>query len=54
MTNLVPPHNGKLSPRLVIGEERDEALSEARSLPLELVTSAHFYIQFTTILNFGG
>ena len=32
MTNLVPPHGGKLSTRFVTGEERDEALSAARSL----------------------
>ena len=33
MSNLVPPHGGKLLPLLVRGDERDEALSEARTLP---------------------
>lgn len=32
MTNLVPPHGRRLSTRLVTNEERDEALSKARSL----------------------
>ncbi len=33
MSSLVPPHGGKLLPRLVSGAERDDALSEARALP---------------------
>lgn len=31
--HLVPPHGGKLLPLLVTGEKRDEAFSEARTLP---------------------
>ena len=33
MSSLVPPHGGRLLPRLVSDEERYEALSEARILP---------------------
>jgi len=33
MFNLVPPHGGRLLPLLVSGDEREEALSEARTLP---------------------
>ncbi len=33
ITNLVQPHGGKLLPLLVEGEERDEALGRASSLP---------------------
>ncbi len=33
MANLVPPHGGELLPRLLTGDERDTALSEARTLP---------------------
>ena len=32
MANLVPPHGGRLLPRLIGGDERDAALSEARTL----------------------
>ncbi|MFC1912331.1 sulfate adenylyltransferase [Chloroflexota bacterium] len=33
MINLVPPHGGKLSPRLLTGNEQCTALNEARELP---------------------
>ena len=33
MVDLVPPHGGKLLPRLVSGDERDTTLGEARTLP---------------------
>ncbi len=33
MSNLVPPHGGRLSPLLVRGEEREECLKEAKMLP---------------------
>ncbi len=33
MISLVPPHGGELLPRLLTGDERDTALSEARTLP---------------------
>ena len=33
MVNLVPPHGGKLLPRLLTGDKRNTALSEARTLP---------------------
>ena len=31
--NLVPPHGGRLLPLLVVGEERQEGLKEARIIP---------------------
>ena len=33
LNNLVPPHGGKLLPRLIAGAGRDAGLSEARTLP---------------------
>ena len=33
MANLVPPHGGKLLPLLVVGEERQEGLKEAKIIP---------------------
>ena len=31
--NLVPPHGGRLLPLLVVGEERQEGLEEAKIVP---------------------
>lgn len=39
MSGLVPPHGGRLSPQLVSGDEREEALSEARTLPRIMLNS---------------
>ncbi|MBM3236153.1 sulfate adenylyltransferase [Candidatus Poribacteria bacterium] len=39
MSKLVPPHGGKLLPRLVEGEERREELQRAKTLPQVQMTS---------------
>ena len=39
VVDLVPPHGGKLLPRLLAGDERDPALSEARTLPQVRISS---------------
>jgi len=33
MTDLIPPHGGKLIPLLLNGEVRDKSINEARTLP---------------------
>ena len=39
MSNLVPPHGGKLNPLLALGDEKVESLKEASHLPMVKLNS---------------